>query len=263
MVTDTKYSPEQLANIIMTGNAEVAEAVSVPGRKSKEIQYWRMCPSSKYPRCERHRNSQDFIIIGPAMSPLTAIEYTEFQMVKHAEPLANHYGRQEMGVRGSDMHKGPTRFNSIILNGGINEFCVQQMVDYGWHKLPAVVMARPELVTAVTIKCPHGCQRREFYGVTEADARFLMEKHVRAMHKDTAAPMAIGREITKAVEAVGQSKQFDPEMLAQLIAGVMAAMDERKFDTRKAIDEVGTAMLTPDDSVPEDKVEPTKKVGFK
>lgn len=250
-MTTSTPTPEQLASIILTGNENNAEAMTVTGggRKNLEIQYWRMCPSDKYPNCSRHRTTQDYIITGPAMSPLSAIQYTEFQMVKHAEPLPQSYGRQEAG----DMWKAATRYNQLITNGGIKEFPIRQMIEYGWHLLPLVVSARPELATAVTMDCPHGCQRRHFYGVNETEARFLMDKHIRAIHKDTVAPIAIGREITKAVEAVAGAKtaNIDPVMIAQIVAATMAAMEQNKVSPQQ---EVSQAMLEPTDNIPADSV---------
>ena len=216
---------DALARLILTGSEDVVEARIVEGRVNRQIMYWRACPSRLHPNCEQHKNNQDFIIMGPAMSRYTSQEYSDFIDVKHAEPLTQ-YGSQEAG----DMWKAETRFGQIIAKGGLKEFSIQQMVDLGWHELPGVLAARPELKGAVTLLCPQKCARRKFYGITLEQAQGSLTKHMAVMHRDTVGPAAIGAEMAKAISQImngGQlpqvqtSQQFSLEDLANVIALAM------------------------------------------
>ena len=195
----------------ISGVTDVPE-IAMSSRRNKEIMYWRKCAG-----CTRHTQENNWITVGPAMSPYTAVEYTEFQQLKHMTPL-NKYGIYTQGSlpgQKYNLTKPEERFRAIIELGGIDEFPTDQMVAYNWHKFPAVCAVRPELNDIVDIKCQHGCVNRTF--VVPAD----YQTHVSIMHKDVAQPEAIGKALEK---AIGTRSNLDPSMIAQIVVAVREAM---------------------------------------
>ncbi len=195
----------------ISGSNDVPE-IAMGTRRNKELMYWRKCAG-----CTKHTQENNWITTGPAMSPYTAVEYTEFQQLKHMTPL-NKYGTYIIGsVPGQkyNLSKPEERFRAIIELGGIDEFPTDQMVAYNWHKFPVVCAARPELNDIVDIKCQHGCSNRTF--VRNED--YL--NHISIMHKEVAQPEAIGKALEK---AIGNRSNLDPSMIAQIVVAVREAM---------------------------------------
>lgn len=203
----------------MSGNSHVIVAESAQQR-AKEVIYWRKCGG-----CDYHTRDNGYITIGPAMSPRTAIEYSEFQSTKHATPLPQ-YGRYVVGnVKGQkyDLTNPATKYQAIIELGGIHEFPLEQMIEYNWHRYEVLRRVRPELANALDneIECIHGCANRRF------NTKIDFQKHCEVMHKDIIQSESIGRQFKEAMIAnAGNSNggQITTEMIQQIAIAMALAM---------------------------------------
>lgn len=194
---------------------------AVTGQRYKELQYWRKCKG-----CQIHTQELGWIVLGPAMSQHTAVEYYQYQRSKHAEPL-DKYGTYATGKAsvGSDKSKynvvesGFNRFEPLIEQNGFHEFPIDQMIAYNWHRYPTFVKYVPELANVEEFPCTY-CEGRRF---TQPEH---LRIHISAKHENVAQPVAIGKEISKAIESVGSSggQSMSPEVVAQLVVAVREAL---------------------------------------
>lgn len=201
-----------------------------PTQHSKEYIYWKLCT---FENCSQH-SQRGWVVIGPALQPRTAMEYSEFQQVKHATPLPQ-YGRNAAGK----MVDGATRLIPLIEAGGIHEIPIEQAVAYQWHRKPALVKLLPELEGIPTYPCNHGCDTRgpraRVFNTTSG-----LEKHIKVMHKDVAQPAAIGREIGKVIEAMRPDQQSgtlginlaDATQMAALVKAIVVAIREDEKENK-------------------------------
>lgn len=183
--------------------------------RSKKLQYWRKCKG-----CELHSQENNWIVLGPTMSPMTAMEFAEYQNSKHATPLPQ-YGQYIVGKHPNqkyDVTVPGERFRYIIEQDGINEFPIDQMIAYNWHRYEALQKIYPELKAVVDIPCEHGCVNRKFTSQEQYNS------HISVMHKDVAQPEAIGRQFRAAIETMNSNGKTD---IAAIVAAVMAAMSEQ------------------------------------
>ena len=193
----------------------------ISGQQYKELQYWRKCKG-----CQIHTQELGWVVLGPAMSQHTAVEYFQYQRSKHAEPL-DKYGTYVTGKAsvGSDKSKynvvesGYYRFEPLIEQNGFYEMPIDQMIAYNWHRYPAIVKYVPELADVEDFSCTY-CEGRRFTNPEH------LRVHISAKHENVAQPVAIGKEISKAIEAVGGSGQttMSPELIAQLVVAVREAL---------------------------------------
>lgn len=205
---------------------EVSGPISV-AKRNKAMQYWKKC-SGVYNGnpCPIHKYDFGWVTLGPVMSPLTAIEYTEFQASKHMTPLPQ-YGQYEVGnVPGQDFNvtDQETRFKAIIAKGGIAEFPISQMKAYNWHRFKEIRELFPALQEIVDFPCEHGCIDRVFSNAE------IYRTHVKVWHQDVAAPQAIGKEFNRALEALGEKMSgvgnITPELIAVIASSVAQAMKQ-------------------------------------
>lgn len=196
---------------------DVGEAVSIRF-KNKALQYWKKCSGVRENGmpCSIHTQDLGWVTTGPVMTPLTANEYSEFSVSKHATPLPQ-YGAYEVGnVKGQEYNITDqySRFRAILDKGGLMEFPIDQMVAYGWHRTPIRDIV-PELQNFADIRCEMGCANRLF--ISEMD----YINHCSVMHKETEAPKAIGKEFSKALENIQGLGSFNTEQMAQMLAMAM------------------------------------------
>ena len=202
----------------MLGNSNVIVAESAQ-QKAKEVIYWRKCLG-----CDYHTRDNGYITIGPAMSPRTAIEFSEFQANKHATPLPQ-FGRYVVGkVTGQkyDLTNPATKYAAIIELGGIKEFPLEQMIEYNWHRYEVMRRVRPELEQALAneLTCIHGCVNRKFN--TAAD----YQAHCSVMHKDIIQSESIGRQFKEAITNMGGNGtgQLNADLIQQIAIAMSLAM---------------------------------------
>ena len=162
-------------------------------KHGRDYIYWRMCPDET---CERHTKQRNWIVIGPALNPRTAVIYTNFMTNKHALPLSK-YGRHPAGT----IDLPENRFGVLIERGGINEVPLEQAIELQWHRKPGLVKLMPALADVTQLPCEQGCplqgsKARVFY--TE-DAR---QKHYRVRHPEVAATKAMGNEFSKLFDGI-------------------------------------------------------------
>ena len=198
------------------GNGEVPEVAGSAGR-DRRLQYWRSCGG-----CPRHTEQNNWIILGPVMGPTSANDYVEFQNSKHATPLPQ-YGQYLAGKNRNnkyDITEPTQRYRPIIEENGINEFPVDQMVAYNWHRFDVLKKVRPELAFVEDIKCQHGCPNRLF--TSEGSYR----AHINVMHKDVSQPEAIGRQFKEAIERLGtaQTQTLDVATITAIGIAIAQAM---------------------------------------
>ena len=203
---------EVLAQAV-TGTQSDGPAASVPDR-NKLVQYWRMC---NIEGCQRHSRSEGWISTGPVLSSFTAQEYAEFQTKKHAEPL------DEYGKHNPDLFRDAgQRFAKLIEGGGLKEMPTSQLTTYGWHHIPEMVVARPELENVVEFYCEHGCPTKGSgarWFLTQEDYK----QHTTAIHSDVAPSQAIGVQLKEAIEGIAAAQKLD---MGQLAAGIVKAVKE-------------------------------------
>jgi hypothetical protein len=218
MVTENISIPEGIF-----GRQPNDQAMS-SGRKNKQLQYWRKCTGRHNGNiCSIHRSDLGWITTGPVMTNLTAIEYTEFMASKHATPLPQ-YGQYEVGiVPGQEFdltgieHGISSRYKAIVFKNGIKEFPLDQMIAYNWHRIEPIREAFPALKEVVDISCTH-CPDRLFTQQKDLDT------HTSIMHKESAAPEAIGNAIKQGMETVSGLGQMTPEFLTQLSVAIATAI---------------------------------------
>lgn len=214
-MTPVEVSDEILAKII-AGNG-VQEAVSAPdrGNREKKLSYFHIFASPRY----ANHNRRGWVTTGPKLNALTAVEYTEFMEHKGALPLRYPLSDKEEML----LHKPETRFVPLLLKGGITEFPVRQMAEYGWHLIPEVKAARPELGLIETFYCEYGCP-------TEGPSmRWFLSKsevgvHYKGFHPEVAGPAAVGQQMAKAVQAASFGG-MTPEGIAELVARVVLQVE--------------------------------------
>ncbi|KKL79340.1 hypothetical protein LCGC14_2015790, partial [marine sediment metagenome] len=218
---DAAPTDEELANAILGIDPDMAGAIPPSRRETKKMMYFRLCPG-----CSAHPQGYSKIVVGPANGMISAMEHAEFISSKHATPL-QEYGSQEL----NEVRNPGVRYEALLKQGGIKEFSLFQMQEMGWHRIPQVVALRPELEATEEITCTYGC------ATTGAKARWFIltdgvsegyNRHVTALHKDVAAPEAIGRKVSEAVIAAAQLQGSNMNM-AELIAAAMIAVKKYEF----------------------------------
>jgi hypothetical protein len=216
-------------------------------REPKKLMYFRLCDRT---RCTVHSQSDGWVTMGVASGVITAQEHTEFIEAKHATPL-HEYGRHDL-----DAVKDPTtRYAPLINEGGITELPLSQMRAFGWHHIDAVVALVPELEETKEWYCENGCPK------SGKKARWflsedLLRKHTEALHRDAAAPAAVGRSVVEALKELPSMQQLDPAALvAAVIAGIKVA-DEMKLtevdEPEETEEEVPVEEETPESDEPEE-----------
>jgi len=214
-------SNEVLVNEIL--GLSTFSSAAIPRSKDRQLQYWKFhtCPST----CSRHRDRKGWVTTGPSLSPYTAIEYTNFMEGKHAVPLDKSYGTDIGFIKGrpdsGSMFDGETRFKLLLKNNGLHEMPDDQIIAYGWHRLPIVQALRPH-IQVVSIPCEYGCPDRIFNNDVE------LSLHVKAMHIDSAGARAVGKQIEKVIERVSALQGIDPMQLAQIVTQTVLQFESNK-----------------------------------
>ncbi len=188
-------------------------------REPKKLMYFRLCDGET---CSVHPQGEGWVTMGPASGVITAQEHAEFSEAKHATPLTA-YGRHDLDA----VANPSTRYGPLISEGGIKELPIGQMRAFGWHRIPAVVALVPELADTVEYYCENGCPKagkRGRWFLSED----ILKKHTEALHRDAAAPAAVGRHIVQALKDVSEYQAMDTERLvATVILGIKAYEDSK------------------------------------
>lgn len=203
-----------LSGMVGTGFNNVPDTAGSSSR-DRRLQYWRSCPG-----CDVHTEQHGWIMLGPVMGPNTAVAFVEFQNGKHATPLPQ-YGQYLAGKSANlkyDITEPSQRFRPIIEEGGINEFPLDQMVAYNWHRYEVMRRVRPELSLVEDIRCQHGCSNRLF--TQESHYR----DHISVMHKEVAQPEAIGRQFKEAIERLGAQQNNGGSLTVEQITAIGIAI---------------------------------------
>ena len=217
------------SDILAGMQGTVYENIGTEGsaKRIKEVQYWKKCTG-----CNYHTKDLGYVTVGPAMSPRTAIEFSEFQANKHTTPLTQ-YGKYIVGkVAGQkyDLTNPAVKFQAIIELGGINEFPLEQMIEYNWHRYPVMVQVRPELANIVEISCQHGCVNRKFIQTVNG-LSIGYQSHCSVMHKDIIQSESIGRQFKEAMITNSQSATLDTETLTKIAIAIGMAMKNIPADS--------------------------------
>ena len=185
-------------------------------RQTKQLQYWKKCSG-----CSKHSEELGWITIGPAMSPRTAVEYTEYQNSKHSTPLPQ-YGQYNVGINNDSKYNltdPERRYQALIELEGFKEFPLDQMIAYNWHRFPVLIKVRPELADVVDIKCEHGCANRLFTQLSH------YQQHIQVVHKEVAQPEAIARQFRAAIESMNSNNTAMPS-ITEIATAVALALRE-------------------------------------
>ncbi len=123
-------------------------------------------------------------------------------------------------------------YRYILIQGGAKEFCVEQILELGWHRkppLPGVIFPQLALSTQVDVQCP-ACRR---WFLSDSDR----SRHESVMHKDTSQQSSLARELAAATSQytgplaevlkiiVGQQATFAASLAAQ--QAMMAELMQR------------------------------------
>lgn len=213
----------QIANAIggvAYNSGQDGEFFGARGR-TRKVKYWKMCDR---PNCGRHQNRKGWVTIGPVMAT-DPFEHAKFVSSKHMTELPDEYGVEVVGA-GPMTHIDDTIYNryyTIILNGGLKEFPPDQIVYLGWYKIPEVVNALDrktrdavEMMSRDVKRCPYGCYTvngpREFFNDRD------LSNHIRAMHKEAVAAVAVS-------DAVMKSSKIDTSDLASAFVAALKAFE--------------------------------------
>lgn len=190
--------------------------------RTRRIKYWKMC---ERPNCPNHKQRKGWVTIGPVMAT-DPFEHAKFVSVKHMTELPDSYGVEVVGA-GPMSHVDDAKYNrfyTIVLNGGLKEFPPDQIVSLGWHKIPEVMEnLEPHVRDAVeTIakdikRCPYGCHT--LYGPREFLTERDLSNHIRGMHKEAVAAVAVS-------DAVSKASKLDPSELATAFAAALKAFQQ-------------------------------------
>lgn len=193
------------------------DVVANTNNKTKRVQYWRKCGG-----CQIHTKELGWITLGPSMSLHTSVEYYEFQQSKHAQPLEK-YGTFLAGHAANEKYDVVTqphrRLEPLIEHNGIHEMPLDQMVAYNFHRIPVIVKYVPELANVVDHPCQFGCPPNKTFNSIES-----LQKHIKVWHADVAQPQAIGREISKAIDVIGERSAVSPELISAVALAVRDAL---------------------------------------
>jgi len=216
------------------------------GRRSRtrSVQYWRM-----WTHDENH-SRHNWLTVGPALSPSTAMEYTEFMEKKSAVPL-KQYGTwdgsntAQFGDQ-TEVYNNGTRFAPLIRAKAIHEMPKSQFVAYNYHKNPVLRAMAPDswnLDELVEYVC-------EIDGKT-FNSLDALRKYVRAMYPEANAADAVGREMGTAIAALGQ-QSITPDVLLEIFKN-------QNTENAKMMAEVMAAAISVmknDDDIADDSDEP-------
>lgn len=199
--------------------------------RTRTFRYWKMCTGNLTDdegnefTCTRHTNRFGYLVVGPGVGNLTVHESHDFQLGKHATPLDVKLALAADGTFNnmSEMCNPATRFRPLIRNQGLHLMPIQQMAEYGWHHLPSIVETFPELAEIQDIYCEYGCpkdgpQKRWF--LTEED----LASHVSVVHKDAAAPRAMGQVINEGMAKYMQPQTLSESQIAAIVAATVKAL---------------------------------------
>lgn len=223
----TEPSPAELAAAIAGVPFDTAPMEQSARKREREIQYWKLHATCS-PMCMRHRDRKGWVTTGPTLSAFSAIEYTNFMESKHAVPLSKAYGTDSGLIIGKPdsgtMYGGGTRFHLLIKNGGISEFPDEQLIAYGWHRIPLVQRTREGMAERVVldIKCEYGCPDRLF----TQESHYTT--HVAAMHQDSAGARAVGKQFQDVLKTQGNSPGVNTTELATAIALAILQFEQTK-----------------------------------
>jgi len=160
--------------------------------------------------------------MGPATGVITAQENAEFIEAKHATPLIK-YGKHDLGA----VNSPSTRYGPLIAEGGIEELPLSQMQAFGWHHIPAVVAKVPALADTIEFYCENGCPKDGKKGRWFL-SEDVLRKHTEALHRDAAAPAAVGRSIANALAEVSSFQQMDQSGLVSAVVVAIKAYEDSK-----------------------------------
>ena len=243
----TERSVDDILAAEMTADSNLSNAIMTAGprgrrSRTRSVQYWRMWTNnSNHPR-------HNWISVGPALSPQTAMEYSEFMEKKAAVPL-KQYGtwdgakNPQQGIDNTEVFGNNTRFNPLIRAKAIHEMPKSQFVAYGWHKNPVLRAMAPE---------EWNLDELEEY-VCEVDGRTFnslndLRKYVRAMYPEANAADAVGREMSTAITALGKNNldadtlleifknqnTENAKMMAEVLAAAINVMTESNKEDNSA-----------------------------
>lgn len=186
--------------------------------RNLQLQYWKNCSG-----CQVHTEQLGWIVVAPAMGELSTQDYYVQLNHKHRTSLEK-YGKWIVGSspknNGIDLTIPEHRFDALILNEGIHEMPLDQMIAYNFHRNPVMVKYFPALADVVDYGCEY-CNKL----FNNQDG---LRKHIRIWHSDVAQPKAIGQEISKAIEAVSGKATIDIEAAKAIAIAVAQALKESK-----------------------------------
>lgn len=231
----------------IVGRGSGLETEVAPSRRqAKMFTYMKLCREDN---CPSHVNRKGWLTVGPALQPLTMQEHMEFLQSKHATVVLKDDG-SPYRIDMNDLTAHPAqRFEPLLAEGldQLKHLPLDQMQAMGWHRMPAVVAAVPALEDTVEYYCEHGCAQ------TGTDARWFLEedivrKHVLAVHGAAAAPDAMGRRISEAMEQMGGFQGMDPVALATAIVTALEARDVEKAAAAQLVADASNEITDEDDN---------------
>ncbi len=198
---------------------------AVPASKrGSTMQYWKKCERDG---CQRHTDKRSgkmlergWIIVGPSMGS-DAPDHARYINSKHMTPLPQ-YGQMPYGEFGAA--NAYNRLRQILEHPqGIFEFPAEQMIAYGWDKIPEVVALRTDIAGHIRPICDYsGCFQRDFASSAQ------LEQHVKAVHPEAQGNESLARVLKNTQDPQAMASAMAAAMVAigpQLAAAIKAEME--------------------------------------
>lgn len=209
-------------------------APSLP--KGLKYQYWKQCDRE---RCRTHYNKhlgynpqRGWVTIGCTLES-APMEHAEMINQKHMTPLAI-YGWSGTGEM-SEIVNPKSRWNMILMKGGLIEFPRDQIIAYGWDKEQIVRSLRPDVVGVKRFECPHGCSGRD-WAIDELGVSDAYKTHVKVVHPTVEGPKATADALSGVMEQFAKTMSssgtpaagIDAGTIAAIVAATVAALESRR-----------------------------------
>ena len=175
--------------------------------------------------------SNNYITTGPVWAE------EKSRREEKGDEILRKYGFFQQGPRSNTAD----RYRKILENGGVREFCLEQILELGWHRKPPKGIKFPQLegLSPIDHKCKYcgkvvlGCKvvRGEDGSVELEEDELNRRRHEAIAHKEISNQEQLGRTLATALAQLpggGSGSAGDSSQALALFAKLVTDMQERQ-----------------------------------